>query len=285
MHGPWRGPGILAAHVVLALGVGWWFYEMGETLPGFVLPHLPIVAFLAVVFGQACVLGFWTAFSGWPLWVRVLGLVLGVVALDLLVTAETGPGNEIFLPIVPVASVVIAAVMGVVKRRRADLVWLPPDARTAAPEPLRFSIGRLMLFTAVVAVPVGLARNAREAFGHVPPNVATTCVWSLGFVVLAVASAWAALGIPQSGWRILAVLLTSAALGGLFAYGVEEDHDWEDIANFVILNLLQTAIVLGTFLALRLMGYRLVGRSKERVEPAQALAEEAEAFTPPSPPR
>ncbi|HEU5115292.1 MAG TPA: hypothetical protein VFT74_01305, partial [Isosphaeraceae bacterium] len=205
--------------------------------------------------------------------------------LNVLMMAETKRGDNIFLVMVLTASVMIASVMGVVKRRRADLVWLPPEDRKAASEPLRFSIGRLMLFTAVVAVPVGLARNAREAFGHASPNMLVACVWSLCFVVLAVASAWAGLGIRRPGWRILAVLLIASALGGLFSYGVGEDRDWEDIANFVIVNLLQTAIVLGTLLTLRRNGYRLVGRTREETEPVTAFAGEAEILTPPSPPR
>ncbi len=277
MRGPWRGYGILGAHAPLALAGAMSCFQTRGVIPGIALRHLPMVGFLALIFGQACVLGFWAAFSSASGLVRLVGLATGAVALEFLISFSARDDDFRFM--VAIISGVIATVMLVVKRRRAELMWLPPEARRTGAEPLRFSIARLMIFTAVVGVLVGLARNARQAFGHLSPSLFVTMVWSLGFVVMAVAAMWAALGIHRPGWRSLTVLVCASALGALFAYGIGED-DWPELLYFVLINAGESAVVLASLLFLRQAGYRLVGRNREPEAVLAGVGDEASRDAP-----
>ena len=269
MRGPWKGFGMLAAHVLITLVSAWYCMATGGRIRAIMLTHLPMAAFLALVFGQACILGFWCAYSSVAILVRLTILVIGVVTLEVLEVFAIGD-NE-FLMMISIAAGVIAVVMGVVKRKRADLVWLPPESRRPEAEVFRFSISRLMLFTAAVAVPVALARNVRQTFGLIGPSLFVVAVWSLGFVVLAVAATWAALGTHRPGWRSLGVLVCASALSALFAYGIGEDRNLRDLTYFILITAGQSVVVLATLLRLRLAGYRLEGRLREPADSSKVL--------------
>ena len=92
-------------------------------------------------------------------------------------------------------------------------------------------------------------------------------------MVLALAAAWAALGLARPWLRAACVLLCAIAFGALFAYGIGEDRRWEEITYFVTITAGQSALVLGSLLALRGAGYRLVGRSPAANSPNDAVAD------------
>lgn len=253
--------GLLAlAHLASGVLLGGYCAAVGGRLPGFALPLAPLVTLLALALGQACLLGFWAALSRGPRWLRLGGLAAGAVYLEALVSYGLREDDLRLVATISVAtiSVVSAAALLAARRGRAELRRVVPAERVPPREGLRFSIRGLMLTTLIVATLLGGARGVRQAFGHFTPSLFASAVLAVSLVVLALAAGWAALGVARPAGRACAVLACAVAYGGLFAYGVSEDRDWEPIAYFVIVVAGQSAAVLASLLVARSAGYRLV---------------------------
>lgn len=250
---------LLAAHVVAAVAVCGFCNATRGRIPGLALEQIPAVVAVALVLAQACLLGLWAGFGGASGPIRLAGLGVGVVASTVaLAVATRGDGRE-FLLLPLFCAALIAPVAAVLRLRGVEPRLDPGPSAAAGREGLRFSIRGLMIFTALVAVPIGGARSLRASLGSRGPSLFLIAVWSVCFVVVALAAAWAALGRERPPARVAAVLLVATALGALFAYGIGEDG-LESFACFLICSVLQSVIVLATLLVLRRAGYRLAGR-------------------------
>src|SRR4051812_32815162 len=85
---PWLLVVALIVGGLLACG-----YSAIEGRIPFVLEYLPVVPHLAINLSQACLLGVWAAFSRAPRWVRLAGLIVGAVALEILLATGYNDGE------------------------------------------------------------------------------------------------------------------------------------------------------------------------------------------------
>ena len=224
---------------------------------------------MGLTLGQACLLGFWAAYSGRPWWLRLGGLVAGAVGLEFLV--EFGTGEDDFRGMATIAAGVNAAVLWLSGSAGPGSAVDLSTAGGSARQGFRFSIGGLMLFTLGVAVvfargrprhlrPAGPEPGRRRRLEPLPGGPGTG----------------RGLGGPGARPPLFwapCVLARGIAFVALFAYGIGEDRDWESITYFITITAGQLAPVLGSLLALRGAGYRLVGRSSSAAEsPHDAFA-------------
>jgi hypothetical protein len=273
MHRSRRLALLVVVHLAGGALLGGYGILRGGRLPGLAWEHLPVAALLALTFGQACLLGFWAAFSAASGWLRLGGLVAGAVYLEVLTAA--GSNDDDFLFMASIAAGVIATVLLTTRLRWAELRRVEAAGPRPDAEGLRFSIRGLMLFTLGVALLMGGARGTRQAFGHLGPGLFVTAVWSLSLVVLALAACWATLGPGRPWARVAAVSLGAVASGALFAYGIGEDRSWESLGYFVIITAGQSALVLASLLVVRSAGLRLLARSAPRERPPADVVEAA----------
>jgi hypothetical protein len=84
-------------------------------------------------------------------------------------------------------------------------------------------------------------------------------VWALCFVAVGLAAFWATLGNGRPLGRGTVVLVLSPLLGAFFAFAANaQPHGW---AYIILTMLLYAALLLGSLLAVRSCGYRLLRRA------------------------
>ena len=267
---------LVAAHVVLGLLFSFWSAAQGE-LP-IVLDLLLLVPVFGLTFAQTSLLGFWAVFSSAAWWIRLAGLVGGIVYLEIIFAI--GLASSDLLLLVAMATGGIAAVFAVVRWRYARLEHFPQHVSLTAQEGLKFSIRGLMIFTFIVAVALVRIRTLREnpPTGYLP----VLALWSLCFAVVGLAGVWAGLGLARPMPRIAVCLLISAVLGLLFVYCVNAD-EWQSYFYIVSVMVLQAAVLISSLLIVRSCRYRLVRRHVAGVEspnkPEQvSLGQQREVF-------
>lgn len=154
MSGNRRFFALVIVHLVLGLAVGGFCFAVGGRIPGITLEPLPLVVAIATALAQASLLGLWAGFALKAGWIRLAGLALGVLILELgLWAADQGDGNFLFLPTISAAA--IAAVSLVLRLRGVEFRQVPGEAALPDREGPRFSIRGLMVFTVVVALLLG----------------------------------------------------------------------------------------------------------------------------------
>lgn len=273
---------LLAVHGAGVGALGLWCWSNGGRFPGFALDLMPVAVLLALALGQACLLGTWAAFSRASSRARLKGQIVGAVCLEVVLTY--GSENGEFLFMASIATALVAAVLMAARYGRADVRRVPTESTGSASEGFRWSIRGLMLFTLAVALLIGAARGARESLGPRVPSILVSTVWSLSFVVQALGACWAALGLASPWSRCGALLVCATATGALFAYGFQASDDWKSLSYIMTVNVLQSAVVLGSLLVVRSAGYRLVrpgvldpepGGPASNAVPGEALVPEA----------
>jgi hypothetical protein len=255
---------LVGIHVLGGL-LACWYAVIGGRIP-FVLKYLHHVPHLALNPGQACLLGTWAAFSGAPRWVRLAGLVVGAVCLEILLVA--GENNSL-TGLAALASVGVSLPLLAARRQGARLLRLPRPPEPPASRGLRLTIRGLMLLTLAVALLIAGAKGMRETFGR-GPSLFLVMIWSLCFVAVGLAAVWTALGRSRTLQRSLVVLALASALGVFFSFGINEG--WDSYVFVIMVMVLQAAIVLGSLLVVRSCGYRLVRQAKSRLDRSEQTA-------------
>lgn len=208
---------LLIAHVVLGLFFSTWS-AVAWGLP-IVLADLLVLPVVGIILAQSSLLGFWVIFSKLKSWMRLIGLVTGTTYLEVLLYIGTRSESISWLVVLSAGGITV--VFGLARWLYADLRHFTQQAPAANEEGLRFSIRGLMLFTVAVAVAIVIVRKLREdAVEQLPFFVIST--WSLCFGLVGLASVWAGLGLVRPLQRSVALLLMSAVLGAVFAYGVDQ---------------------------------------------------------------
>lgn len=256
---------LLAAHFIVVPFFCIWSTVEG-TVP-FMLEFVLVIPVFGTVLAQSSLLGVWVAFSQATWWKRLAGMVIGAIVLEIMLLF--GAQDDGFTLIAAMATGGIAAVFCLVRWRFADLRSFPNGEVLNGQDGVQFSISGLMLFTLVVAAMIIGAREMREN-APVGPSFFVVSIWSLCFVLTGLAGAWAGLGLARPILRSLFVLLVAAALGGLFAYGINIDD--RRIYSYIIpMMLIHAGVLIASLLVVRSCGYRLLRKSV--VLPVSAVAD------------
>jgi hypothetical protein len=250
---------LVAAHVVFGLIFSFWSAAQGR-LP-IALDALLVVPVFGLTFAQASLLGFWAAFSPAAWWIRLAGLVGGVVYLEIIFAIGL-PGEPSLL--VTMTTVGIAAVFGVVHWRYARLECFPQHVSLTVQEGLKFSIRGLMILTFVAAVVLVGIRTLRENALTERPLL-FVAAWSLCFAVVGMAAVWGGLGLARPLPRNAVVLLLSAVLGLLIIYSYDSGEPQSYFYSVSVM-ILQAAVLMASLLIVRSCGYRLVRRPVTEVK-------------------
>ncbi len=243
---------IFIAHFVAGIAFSLWSAVEGRV--PFVLEYILIVPPCALVFCQSCLLAFWAIMSHVAVWKRLTGLIAGNVCLEILIGMAVEDGELSFMT--TIATGIIAVVLLVIRLWRARLLRFPAQPQPGNAEGLQFSIRGLMLFTFAVAVVITAAKELREVDER-PPVLFLVTIWALCFVVTDLAALWATLGIGSPVPRSIAVILMSVSLGWFFSHTLGQD--WETYFYIMSIMFLQSLCLIGSLLAVRTCGYRLVG--------------------------
>lgn len=290
MRGDRRVLGLLAFHLVGG-PLTCWLATLGfDPPPGYPRPisvMLLLITFMphvSLAFCQACLLGVWAAFSGARWWLRMAGLVAGIVAIEFLLTIAVGTSLLRYDP--PISAAAMTAVLLLVRWRGVRLLRLPDSSARSGPEGIEPSIRRatsflvlsiqeLLVFTIVIALFLVVAR----ALATIHPAWAVLLVvaWNFCCVGLGVAAVWATLGRGRTAARSVMVLIVSIGLGAVLAYLNYSGEDlWANLTNFtkswelladyapgfMMTSGMLSAFLLGSLLVVRAGGYRLVGPSE-----------------------
>jgi len=241
---------IFIVHIVAGIAFSLWSAVEGR-IP-FAFEYVLIVPPCALVFCQSCLLAFWAAMSHAAVWKRLAGLVAGIVYLEILIGLAI---EEELMFMATIATGGVAVVLLAIRLWNAQLLRFLDQPQPENAEGLQFSIRGLMLFTFAVALLITTAKGLREVDERLPDLLLVT-IWALCFVVTDLAALWAALGIGSPVPRSIVVILMSLALGWFFSYAIGED--WEPYFYIMSIMFLQPLLLIGSLLAVRSCGYRLV---------------------------
>lgn len=268
---------LILAHLVCLVGVAAWNSPRGTG---------QFSARDAVVFGffwgELGLLAVWAGL-GRGQWIPRLAVIWGLVCLVTVAPLIRTWWNDIWWSFaillatlavtVPLMLSPIVLTLAVVRRRGCRLVWFPtpPPAGGA----LQFSVRHMIALTAVVAVVMSAAYYARplavfEKDGLVSPGGISTgaslvvmAVVISSFLAAPLLAVWACLGMGRPGARLLVAGCFSLALGLLpgYCFGGQVS----DYAVFGGGTVLQLAVIAGSLLLFRAVGYRVVRDPIEEV--------------------
>jgi hypothetical protein len=138
--------------------------------------------------------------------------------------------------------------------RLADLASDSP-----ASEGFQFSIRHLLLATAFVAVVLGIGRSVRT-LSDTQSGVIAVAIFPPCFVMVELATLWAALGIGQPTPRLAVVVPTAFVVGAIPVFYVPSPFD-QSLSELVIWPIvvgLQSIITAASLLIVRSCGWRLI---------------------------
>jgi hypothetical protein len=242
---------LVAAHIVGGLA-------STQPLTSFLAVHRMEV-FLSIIISQAGLLGIWLGLTSAQRKNRLLGGLLGLVYLGV-VTASFLPatvplsGRLAYTMLVFVPCLCVALVMRCARWRGAEIMRIN-NADAGSPG-LQFSIRHLLVLTSVIALIFGLKPT------DVQPTLRNSLIFlaAIGLCALCVflGGVWATLAVGRPAPRILVVFTLAAFTGALPPYYIDMKPD--DIIGLGVVSCIQAAIVMGSVLAVRALGYRLVQR-------------------------
>lgn len=245
---------LLIAHVILGLFFSIWSAVQGRL--DFVLELLLFVPVIGFTLAQTALLGFWAAFAPARWWMRLAGLIVGIIYLECLVAA--GDSTEEITWLAAMSTGGIAAIFGLIRWRYAELRRFSQQDPQDNQEGLRLSIRGLLLFTFMVALMIVGVEGLRKNVTPVPTPFLIS-VWSLCFVVTGLAGTWTGLGLARPMLRSIVVLLISAVLGALFVYCIRAP--WQSYFYITATMVLQAGVLITSLLVVRSCGFRLVRKT------------------------
>jgi hypothetical protein len=216
------------------------------------MDDLALVTLLAILLSQAFHLGLWMAYSNAALWRRLLGLGLGTVYLESLLTLVAGQEGVQWAA--TTVSLGTAGVLFAACRRGMELRRITESASHADAESYQIKIRGLMILTFVLALLFAGARGMRET--NSTSNLIAAVVFGLCSVALGLAATGAALGLIPPIKRSPAVFLLSPTLGTLFWYGMHSPS-LDDYLKINLCLLMQAGVTFGSLLVVRSCGFRL----------------------------
>ena len=264
-------PLLVAAHVALFIWALVWNWSIeGSPTPA------DLAVLLGVSLSQLGLLAVWAGLGrgSWILRLAAVGvLASAVISIPIIFGSRISGWTSVFellvtdLLAILVIMVPIVLCLGVVRRRRWKLVLLSPGLPPSGKD-LRFSLRHLLALTALAAGVLSAGYYARPLGRfeqHALVSPAGVSPWSflvvpavlvLSFMAAPLLAVWACLGVGRPGLRLFVAGFFCLGLGSLPGYCFGGD-----VADYALLaggTLLQLAIIAGSLLVFREVGYRLV---------------------------
>jgi hypothetical protein len=210
---------------------------------------------LALAFSQISLAAIWAGLGAGRFLLRLITAVaVGAGWLGLL--SLVGPNPRGLLALLGLQ---ILCVCGPLLLARAfGIRLMHRDRIPLGRRPLQFGIAQIMLWTAIIAVLLGLGRV-------VPlPEQISDREMMLGpiFASLALLAVWAALGTSHVALRLMVVLSVSPLLGiGAQVFLMRPQPSKDNLLEFAVMTGLQGVLLAGSLWIFRLGGYRLTRRA------------------------
>lgn len=227
---------------------------------------MPLLFCLCLLSAHACLLGMWGALSKWDAVWRLSILTTGgaIVGTEFHLAAKLPIDATLLIALAPVGCLFALHRIVLIRSR---FVLFDRDSLKRSTRP-QFTILQVLSFTTIVAVVAAFARfvslpdrpllQIRLADDYLL-DVAT---FSLCAILVTAVCSWALFSVRWSGRYWLAILSTPV-IAGLFPIFYRNGPDpW----IFVLVSVVQAAILCSVLLPLRLLGYRFVRRESPRNE-------------------
>lgn len=225
-----------------------------------------VVAFVALLSSQVCLLGIWAALgtTRWPR--RLAGVLLGLgIVVGVSVAAESHWRSDLgsFLLLVGITGAAAGAValfLLVLRAWSLRVARLEAGATVDVAEGLQFTIRDLLILTTVVAILLSLGKIIRwlgPGFSglHIPlPELG---VMILGVVSVALLTLWTGLGLGSPARRLF-VLLPFCVATGLFIPYFQGYSPWWRYVVWVSVTVGEAMLVVVSLWVVRVEGYRLI---------------------------
>lgn len=210
---------------------------------------------IGVIFCQTGLLGIWSGLGTSVWWVRLLGLIAGMVCLATLLDLCTGgpePDNHLILAL---ATVLVVGMSLIVRCFRVR-ICLTPVPKTAATR-FQFSIRQLLILTFAVAclVPLGKWLGPDWLFAT-EPSLSLDILAGVVLGTVGVISIWPALGTRHPILPCLIVTTIAAGLG--FCVAKVYPSFFDVTALWMTLTSVEAVSLVASLLVVRACGYRLV---------------------------
>jgi len=265
---------LVAGHLVGGLVLAWNAPPAAGAFP------IALFGLFALVFAEAGLIGFWGGLSAIRLVLRLFAVLVATLYLWAVFVAAI-PEGDIFavllfiaLTVVPIVVVLSCLRHG---RRRLRLV----DVASAGPasEGFQFSIRHLLLATAIVAVVLGIGRGVRT-ISNTHSDIVALAIFPPCFIMVELATLWAALGIGRPTPRLAVVVPTAFVVGAIPVFYVPgpSDTDLSELTIWPAIVALQSIITAGSLLVVRSNGWRLV---RATAADGKAARNEIEPLPPP----
>ncbi len=266
---------LLAGHVVAELLLAWATWEIlawpTRGITAFAGFPIHIVGLFALIFAEAGLIGVWGGLGAARLARRLPAVIAATVYLwAVLVMAMPTEGQRFstFLIIALTAGTILVVLSGLRNsRRRLRLAHLANES--PASEGFQFSIRHLLLATAAVAVVMAIGRGIRTITDRQWENTLAAAIFPSCFIMVDLATLWAALGIGRPTLRLAVVVPTAFVVGMLPMYYLEgmglsggRFVVWSAFVGF------QAIIMAASLLVVRSCGWRLVRQAPASTDTA-----------------
>lgn len=249
--------------------------------------HPCFIALLAMIFADAGMVGIWGALgTSHPMWrLSLMPVLIGclmvfarmaerLVESEFPIVVPQGPGTVSiqyrhfwpgadpvgFYLVVTLTTLSVFAALCQLRLGRGELRLIRMTGNATTVAGFRFTIRQLLIVTAAVALVLAIGRGTRPLSGQRWESVLAVAIFTPCSVLVALATAWATLGISRPALR-LAVVVPSAFVVGMapsYCLGGSIAAGWLPfIIVWSAIIGLQAAITAGSLLFVRRGGWRL----------------------------
>jgi len=264
---------LVAVHVVAGLVLAWNANPLTFDL------SVPFIGLLALVFAEAGLLGIWSGLSTTRFAWRFPAVVAVAVYLWAVFVVAVQPGDRLTVyAVIVLTAVPILVVLSCLRHGRRRLRLAHLANRFPASEGFQFSIRHLLLVTTFVAVVLGIGRGVRT-ISITQSNMVAVATFPPCFIMVELATLWAALGLGRPLPRLAVVVPTAFVVGAIPGFYLPGSGILELIIWPVVVGL-QAIITACSLLVFRSCGWRLV---RGTVGGTNAVADEERAGSEPLP--
>jgi len=245
---------LVAGHVVAGLLLAW---AAEPAANGFPVAQLGL---FALVFAEAGLIGFWGGLSAARSAWRLFAVLVATLYLwAIFAVAIRDPNDHLALFVIALTIVPVFVILSCLRHSRRQLRTVDLASLSTATEGFQFSIRHLMLATAIVALVLGIGRGIRTISNR-QSDIVVVAVFPPCFVMVELATLWAAFGIGRPTPRLAVVVPTAFIVGAIPVFYAPGPSDpsipklliWPTIVS------LQAIITACSLLVIRSCGWRLV---------------------------
>jgi hypothetical protein len=206
---------------------------------------------------------------------RFVAVIAAIVYLWGLPVMAISLGDKlsVFL-IIALTTIPVLVVLIVLRHSHSRLSLRLVHLKNGSPlaDGFQFSIGNLLLATALVAVVLGIGRVVRTVADRQWESIVSVAIFPPCFILIELATLWAALGVRRPIPRLAVLVPTAFAVGAIAASYLPVPTARESWLFFIwpIIVAIQASITACSLLVIRSCGFRLVRGDCNAVDPIPA---------------